>query len=181
MAPHRRTQLGWTRPRTTVLGAVIAGLVVATSPVSPVQSAPDPDCPRAIGVSGVTRDMPVHGLTVSSGTTPDSFDGRVLGVLQDGIAPGLDMIMVKLSGSEITDASGNVDKGIWAGMSGSPVYTDDGRLVGAVAYGLSWAPSDVAGVTPGAEMRELLSTQPASPAVKTAASTTKVAIPGATR
>ncbi|MEJ7706221.1 MAG: hypothetical protein WKF82_02445 [Nocardioidaceae bacterium] len=144
MAQHLRTHRRWIRPRTTVFGVSIAGLVVATAPVSPVQSAPDPSCPQAIRVSGVTRDMPVHGLTVTSGTTPDPFDGKVLGVLQDGIAPGLDMIMVKLSGSEITDANGNVDKGIWAGMSGSPVYTDDGRLVGAVAYGLSYSPSDVA-------------------------------------
>jgi len=178
MAAHLWTQRRWVRPRTTVLGAAIAGLVVATVPVSPVQSAPDQSCPRAIRVSDLTKDMPVHGLTVTSGTTPDSFGGKVLGVLQDGIAPGLDMIMVKLNGSEITDANGNVDKGIWAGMSGSPVYTDDGRLIGAVAYGLSFSPSDVAGVTPGAEMRELLDAQPASPALKAAASATRVAIPG---
>ncbi|MBA2446311.1 MAG: hypothetical protein H0V49_13420 [Nocardioidaceae bacterium] len=124
--------------------------------------------------------MAVHGLTVTSGTTPDTFNGEVLGVLDDGIAPGLDMIMVQLHGAQIADANGNVDKGIWAGMSGSPVYTANGRLIGAVAYGLSWSPSDVAGVTPGAEMLKLLSTQPNSPALKTAASTKKISIPGAT-
>ncbi|MPY77742.1 MAG: hypothetical protein GEV04_04455 [Actinophytocola sp.] len=43
-------------------------------------------------------------------------------------------------------------RGIWAGMSGSPVYAEDGSLIGAVSYGLSWSPSDYAGITPAAEM-----------------------------
>lgn len=177
-SPVRRT---WNRPRTTVLGAAVAGLLAATVPVSPAQSAlePSPSCPDPIAVKNVSKGMSVHGLTVSSGTTPDSFQGEVLGVLDDGIAPGLDMIMVRLSGSEITDADG-VDKGIWAGMSGSPVYTANGRLLGAVAYGLSWSPSDVAGVTPGADMLKLLSTQPGTAAVKTAARTTRIPIPDVT-
>lgn len=179
MAQHSQTRSGWVRPRTTVLGMAIAGLVSATVPASPAQSAPDANCPQAIPVSEVSKGMDVHGLTVTSGTVPESFQGEVLGVLQDGIAPGLDMIMVKVSGSEVTDANGNVDKGIWAGMSGSPVYTEDGRLLGAVAYGLSWSPSDVAGVTPGAEMQKLLDSQPGSPVLETAASTTKIAIPDA--
>jgi hypothetical protein len=42
-------------------------------------------------------------------------------------------------------------------MSGSPVYTGDGRLLGAVAYGLSGAPSRIGGITPAEEMRKLLS------------------------
>jgi hypothetical protein len=123
--------------------------------------------------------MALHGLTVTSGTTPDTFQGTVLGVLQDGIAPGLDMIMVKLNGSQITDANGNVDKGVWAGMSGSPLYTATGDLVGAVSYGLSLAPSDVAGVTPAAEMLKLVNGSAATRVTKTAAHTTKVAL-GAT-
>lgn len=42
-------------------------------------------------------------------------------------------------------------------MSGSPVYTGDGRLLGAIAYGLSGAPSRIGGITPAEEMRKLLS------------------------
>lgn len=179
MTKNFRTRGGGLLPR-AMLSMAIAGLVATTVPASPAQSAPDADCPQALRVSHVTKGMAVHGLTVSSGTVPDSFQGEVLGVLQDGIAPGLDMIMVKVSGSEVTDTIGNVDKGIWAGMSGSPVYTRNGRLVGAVAYGLSWSPSDVAGVTPGAEMQKLLDTQPGSPALKTAATTKKVPIPDGT-
>ena len=121
--------------------------------------------------------MPVTGLTVSRGRTPDHFTGKVLGVLDDGIAPGLDMIMVELQGSEITHADGSVDKGVWAGMSGSPIYTEDGRLLGAVAYGLSWSPSNVAGVTPAEEMIKLLRGQNSSAAREKAISATRVAIP----
>jgi hypothetical protein len=40
-------------------------------------------------------------------------------------------------------------------MSGSPVYAEDGRLIGAVSYSLSAAPSEYAGVTPAAEMYRL--------------------------
>src|SRR5687768_3174898 len=42
-------------------------------------------------------------------------------------------------------------------MSGSPVFTADERLVGAVAYGLSASPSNIAGLTPAADMYEILS------------------------
>jgi hypothetical protein len=143
--------------RTSAACAGVTALVIATVPGAPAQSVPaDPSCPAAIPVGNVTTGMPVSGLTTTSGTTPDEFSGAVLGILQDGIAPGLDMIMVRLEGSQITHPNGELDKGVWAGMSGSPVYTPNGRLLGAVAYGLSFSPSDVAGVTPGAEMKKLL-------------------------
>ncbi len=90
------------------------------------------------------------GLTVESGTTPEEFTGDVIGVLDDGIAVGLDMIMVELESPALERAGG-----IWQGMSGSPVYVD-GQLLGAVAYGLSWGPSPIAGVTPFSEMDDYL-------------------------
>ena len=67
------------------------------------------------------------------------------------------MVMV-----EITPPSPDEIGGIWQGMSGSPVYAGDGRLIGAVAYGLSWGPSWVAGVTPFEDMDNYMST-PAAP------------------
>ena len=85
----------------------------------------------------------------------------MLGVLQDGIAPDLDMVMV-----EITPPSPDKIGGIWQGMSGSPVYASDGRLIGAVAYGLSWGPSWVAGVTPFDEMDDYLGAAAAPRKVK---------------
>jgi hypothetical protein len=111
----------------------------------------------------------VTGLTVGEGTTPDRFTGEVIGVLDNGIMTGLDMILVRLTSPEIDRVGG-----IWSGMSGSPVYAADGRLIGAVSYGLAAGPSTVAGVTPAADMQELLS-DGATPAPLRA--TTKVAIP----
>jgi hypothetical protein len=111
------------------------------------------NCPDPFPLSQVTEGQEVTGLTVAHGTEPGPLTGRVVGVLEDGIAPGMDMIIVRMSGSEITDPdTGEVWRGIWAGMSGSPVYADDGRLIGAVSYGLSYSPSDYAGVTPAEEM-----------------------------
>jgi hypothetical protein len=104
-----------------------------------------------VPVSEVTAGLAGTGFTVSSGTTPEPFTARVIGVLTDGIAPGLDLIIVETDSPAIRAAGG-----IWAGMSGSPVYTSDGRLLGAVAYGLSAAPSRIGGLTPAAEMLKVL-------------------------
>ncbi len=99
---------------------------------------------------------PVHGLTVDHGTKPEAFTGEVLGVLDDGIGPDFDMIIARLTSPEIDRVGG-----IWQGMSGSPVYAPDGRLIGAVSYGLSFGASPVAGITPAEEMQKLLTAAPA--------------------
>ena len=98
--------------------------------------------------------MTGQGLTVVRGATPQPFAVEVLGVLEDGIGAGRDMIIIEVSdlpGREVISAGG----GIWAGMSGSPVYIN-GQLLGAVAYGFSAAPSPIGGVTPAADMLDLL-------------------------
>ena len=62
--------------------------------------------------------------------------------------------MVKVSdlpGGHVVDQGG----GIWAGMSGSPVYVD-GKLLGAVSYGFTSAPSPIGALTPATEMYDLL-------------------------
>jgi hypothetical protein len=123
----------------------------------PAQSAPvtpDPGCATATQapVGDLTVGEAVTGLTVTQGTDPTSgaFTGTVQGVLEDGIAPGVDMILVDLH-------STTIDKvGVWSGMSGSPVYDGDGNLVGAVSYSLGYGPSTIAGVTPAGEMGKLV-------------------------
>jgi hypothetical protein len=157
-------------------GTAVAGLatlaVVSGLTASPVASLPpSPECPLAYPAADVVKGQAVTGLTVTSGTTPEGFSGEVLGVIRDGIAPGLDMIMARLSSSEIDRV------GIWQGMSGSPVYAADGRLVGAVAYGLAWGPSPVAGITPAEEMYRQIDDAPTAPAAVTRA--TDVDIPPA--
>jgi hypothetical protein len=91
------------------------------------------------------------GWTVSKGTEPEQFSAEILGVLQDGIAPGRDLIIVDAHSPEIDRVGG-----IWFGMSGSPIYIDN-KLVGAISYGLSFGPSTVAGVTPAEDMMDLFS------------------------
>jgi hypothetical protein len=149
------------RGRRAVVAATVAALLALATPAARVaaapaalafQAAPADPCPPAVPVSEVTAGLTGIGYTVSSGTTPEPFTAEVIGVLKDGIAPGLDMIIVETDSSAIQAAGG-----IWFGMSGSPVYTHDGRLLGAVAYGLSFGPSRIAGVTPAEEMRQLLS------------------------
>ncbi len=134
-------------------------LVGIVSAPTPAQSVVTGDCTQPFPVADLVADQAVHGLTVSRGTSPDAFTGSVLGVLKDGINPGVDMIMMRLTNPEIDRVGG-----IWAGMSGSPVYAEDGRLIGAVAYGLSFGPSTVAGVTPFEAMDDYFA--PAPPVVK---------------
>jgi hypothetical protein len=90
------------------------------------------------------------GWTVTRGRTPEPFTVKVLGVMRDGVAPGRDMIVVEASGPPIVAGGG-----IWAGISGAPVYVD-GRLIGALAFGFSGS-SNLAGVTPAADIVALMS------------------------
>jgi hypothetical protein len=96
----------------------------------------------------VTAGLTGTGKTVLNGTTPTSFGVKVLGVLSDGIAPGLDLIVVKLSGPVVDQAGGAFE-----GISGSPVYVN-GKLMGAVSYALSFDRT-VAGLTPAQPMVNL--------------------------
>jgi hypothetical protein len=83
-----------------------------------------------------------------------AFDVEVIDVIPDGIAPGLDMILVETSGPVIDETNG-----IAAGFSGSPVYVDVGgeqMLMGAVAYGCAFCDQRIGGVTPSEVMLDVL-------------------------
>lgn len=101
-------------------------------------------------VADVRKGMVGEGLTVYSGTEPERFTAEILGVLDNGIAPGRDMIIVRVSGPVIERAGG-----AWYGMSGSPVYVD-GKLVGAFAWGLTFGTTDLGGLTPAEDMVKVL-------------------------
>jgi SpoIVB peptidase S55 len=110
------------------------------------------DCAVAYPVSELTVGQQVTGKTVTQGVTPSSFAGEVLGVLRDaGPTPGVDIVIARLDSAEIQRVGG-----IWQGMSGSPVYAADGRLIGAVAYGYAGGSSPVAGIMPFSEMQTVL-------------------------
>ncbi len=147
----RSTVSRLSRPVAVATTALALAATATLTTGGPASSAPSSDCPDVFPTADLVRDQAVDGLTVSQGTTPDPFTGSVIGVLKDGIFPGVDMILVKLTSTEIDRVGG-----IWAGMSGSPVYAADGSLIGAVSYGLTYGSSPVAGVTPAADMQALM-------------------------
>jgi hypothetical protein len=146
------------RPLASLTATMGLCLGMASVVSAPAQSAePAGDCAPRVPVS-VTKGEQVTGLTVTgagSSTAPEGFTGEVLGILEDGIGPDLDMVMIRLSSPEIDRVGG-----IWQGMSGSPVYGEQGELIGAVAYGLAWGPTPVAGITPFEDMARYLDAAP---------------------
>lgn len=86
-------------------------------------------------------------ITEWSGGERISIPVEVVGTLA-ATQPGRRAILVKLSDPRFADA------GVVAGMSGSPVYVD-GKLLGAVAFGWSFAREPLAGVTPFEDMQAI--------------------------
>jgi hypothetical protein len=83
-----------------------------------------------IAQSGDADGFEATAKTVSRGNTIDEFPVTVLGVLKDGIAVGHDMIIVNVHDYPAMDDPQHGPHGIWAGMSGSPVYAANGDLIG---------------------------------------------------
>ncbi len=150
--------------RSLALGAVVAGALAITSIPAAAESLggatsqlAQPNvttCPQVVPVTSVARGQRGTGWTVVHGNTPQPFRVKVLDVLPDGINAGVDLIVVKVAdvdGSSMIKNAG----GIWAGISGSPVYLGN-RLLGSVSYSLTGAPSRIAGITPAADMVPLL-------------------------
>src|SRR5882762_7289346 len=93
------------------------------------------------GMKGIAR-------TVFAGSEPQEFALEILGILPGFTGPRQSTIVAKLSGA-------NVDKtGVFAGMSGSPVFIDD-RLVGAIAYSFPFSKEPICGITPIQQMIDI--------------------------
>lgn len=93
------------------------------------------------GMKGTAR-------TVFSGTEAEEFGVEVLGVLPGFPGAHQSAIIARLIGS-------NVEKtGVFAGMSGSPVYID-GKIVGAIAFSFPFSKEPIAGITPIKQMIDL--------------------------
>lgn len=137
------------RSRIVTLG-VAAVLLLGSALASPGVAVTLCDTPPdVVPVADLEPGMMGTGWTVIEGTDPVSFDVEILGVLPDGIAPGVDFILVQVSGAVI-DQTG----GIAFGFSGSPVYIG-GDLVGSVSYGFFGADQTFGGVTPAESMVKL--------------------------
>lgn len=89
----------------------------------------------------VRPGMKGYGMSVFQGTKPERFEVEVLGTLDGVPNPKQSIVIARLSGA-LVDRTG-----VFAGMSGSPVYID-GKLVGAVAYAFPFAKEPIAGITP---------------------------------
>ena len=92
-------------------------------------------------ISEVKEGMTGIGKTIFKGTKIETFKFKVLGVLENTLAPGKDMIFVELYSPVLEES------GVIAGMSGSPLYID-GKVIGAVAFGFNFAKKPIGGVTP---------------------------------
>lgn len=156
---------------TAVAVTVLAAAAVVAAPAGPgargtqvaqAQQTP-PSCPDAVPLDEVAQGDTGTGHTVVSGTEPTPFQAEVVRVVEDWVGPDRDVIVVELSG-EAFDQAG-VDEA-WFGMSGSPVHTDDGRLLGAVAWGIAGGGS-VVGLTPGEDVLDLVDKDPAEAAAAT--------------
>lgn len=121
-----------------------------SSPADSITLPPNPPASTKIfPLSEVHRGLHGVAYTVFEGVKPEPMEVEILGVLDDAIGPGQDMILARLRG-EKPDYTGVV-----AGMSGSPVYID-GRLVGALSYRIGqFSKEPIAGITPIQQMLEV--------------------------
>jgi hypothetical protein len=121
-----------------------AGVAVAQKQVA----APKPSGPELFALEDLRPGMKGVAKTVFSGSDSQEFGIEILGVLPGFPGPRQSAIIGKLSGT-------NVDRtGVFAGMSGSPVYID-GKLVGAIAFSFPFAKEPIAGITPIKQMIDL--------------------------
>lgn len=104
--------------------------------------------PGFIGVDEIVPGMKGYGLSVFRGTEPERFDVEVIDVLHN-FRPAQDLILMSTPHPLLDRARGV------AGMSGSPIFLD-GRLAGAYAYGWPYGTDPVVGVTPIANMLDVL-------------------------
>jgi hypothetical protein len=158
---------GRTRFRRARVGTVLALLLLVAAMAVPATAAPPADCPDLdildkAAVEALAPGTPLVGLTVEAGDTPTRIDFVIEHVQRAGLPDNAPFVIARAtSGAPAT-------KGIWFGMSGSPVYTVDGSgdpdaLVGAVAFGIAWqGDSPLAGLQPAYAMEKVRGYAPAS-------------------
>src|SRR6185369_11996144 len=114
---------GWLMIRFTRLLFLTAILIATLSSFASAQTA-SPKAPELFPLEDLRPGMKGTARTVFAGSETQEFGVEVLGVLPGFPGPRQSAIIARLTGS-------NVEKtGVFAGMSGSPVYID-GKIVGA--------------------------------------------------
>lgn len=133
-----------------VLMAILAISIPCGSARAQKQATNEKD-PRLFALEDLRPGMKGVARTVFSGTGTEEFGVEILGVLPGFPGPRQSAIIARLSGT-------NVEKtGVFAGMSGSPVYID-GRLVGAIAFSFPFSKEPIAGITPIKQMIDIFET-----------------------
>jgi hypothetical protein len=123
-----------------IIISVCSALAMAQKPAT--ETGKDP---RFFALEDLRPGMKGIARTVFSGTEPEEFGVEILGVLPGYPAPRQTAIIARLSGA-------NAERtGVFAGMSGSPVYIDN-KLVGAIAFAFPFAKEPIAGITPIQQM-----------------------------
>ncbi len=131
-----------------ILILALASFAVAQKPAAVTKPLPKPNAPELFALEDLRPGMKGVARTVFSGTDTQEFGVEILGVLPGFPGPRQSAIIAKLSGS-------NVDRtGVFAGMSGSPVYID-GKIVGAIAFSFPFSKEPIAGITPIKQMIDL--------------------------
>ncbi|HKY43290.1 MAG TPA: hypothetical protein VJM50_09360 [Pyrinomonadaceae bacterium] len=121
------------------LGAIVIAILAS------VGVAQTPKAPELFPLEDLRPGMKGTARTVFSGSDTQEFNVEILGVLPGFPGARQSAIIAKLSGS-------NVEKtGVFAGMSGSPVYID-GKIVGAIAFSFPFSREPIAGITPIKQM-----------------------------
>ncbi|HSB09319.1 MAG TPA: SpoIVB peptidase S55 domain-containing protein [Blastocatellia bacterium] len=118
----------------------LCSLAILTA-VALASDSPSKSTSNLMPLDQVRPGMKGYGMSVFQGTKPQRFEVEVLGTLDGMPNPKQSIIIARLSGP-LVDRTG-----VFAGMSGSPVYID-GKLVGAVAYAFPFAKEPIAGITP---------------------------------
>ncbi len=126
-----------------VLGALCAGVLTPSADAGP------PDAMDLSELSVLLEDGPAAGYlkTTLSGYAPQQVPVTVECIVDD---PSGDLILFEATGPEI-DRLGSIA----AGMSGSPIYVNDGsadRLIGALSYGAEFTVGGMGLATPIEDM-----------------------------
>src|SRR3954466_15632371 len=127
---------------------ILSALLVALLANIALAQAPQPKSPALFPLEDLRPGMKGTARTVFSGSETEEFGVEILGVLPGFPGPRQSAIIAKLSGPNVART------GVFAGMSGSPVYVD-GKIVGAIAFSFPFSKEPIAGITPIKEMIDI--------------------------
>ncbi|MBL8203014.1 MAG: hypothetical protein JNM09_02200 [Blastocatellia bacterium] len=131
-----------------LLGLTFTTFAQTATPNNPSSKTQNPKSTEFYPLSQIRKGQRATAYTVFEGNEPKAFELEVLGVLEGFNSPKQNAIIVKLISPD-TDRTG-----VFAGMSGSPVYID-GKLVGAIAFAYQFSKEAIGGITPIQDMVDI--------------------------